>query len=94
VEIPAAGNLTGWTLLGDVAGSASITVQKTTYASYGTGFASITGGSDPALSSAIKNQDLVLTAWTKALVVGNVLRFTLTAPDGVLARLFLILTYA
>lgn len=92
VALPANGTLASWTVLADQSGTASVTVQKTTYASYGTGFASITGGSDPAISGVIKNQDGTLASWTKGIVAGNVLRFTLT-PDGVITRLTLSLTY-
>ena len=76
VQVPYAGTITGWTLIGDVSGSAQITVSKATYAGFPT-VASIVASAPPNLSSAQKSTSTTLTGWTTAVAAGDILSFNL-----------------
>lgn len=76
VQIPYAGMITGWTLLGDVSGSAQVTVSKATYAGFPT-VVSIVASAPPSMSSAQKNTSTSLTGWTTAIAAGDILSFNL-----------------
>jgi hypothetical protein len=81
-DFPYAANITGWTITGDVSGSAVVTISKATYANYPT-FTAISGTEKPTLSSAQKNQDLAISTWTTALAQGDVLRASVDSASTV-----------
>jgi hypothetical protein len=87
LQIPFAGTITGWTLIADVSGSASITVKKSTFAGFPT-TTSIVAAAPPALSSQQNATSTTLTGWTTAVAVGDVLEFVL-ASATTLTRLVL-----
>ena len=68
IYIPYSGTITGWTILGDVSGAASIVVSNATYANYDTMTTLLTA----TLSSAKKNQSTGLSI----AVVAGALRFS------------------
>lgn len=78
--------ITGWYVLADVSGSIVIDVLRTDYATFPS-FTSIAGTSKPTLSSAQKNQDLVMTNWSVApgdvLSRGDILRFDVSSTSTV-----------
>jgi hypothetical protein len=74
VICPFSGTITGWTILGDIAGSIVIDVKKSTYASFPS-TTSIAGTEKPTLAGVQKNQDLSLGSWTTALTAGDILEF-------------------
>jgi hypothetical protein len=76
IQCPYAGTITGWTMLGDVSGSAQITVSKGTYAAFPT-VSSIVASAPPKLTTAQKNTSTTLTGWTTAVAVGDILSFNL-----------------
>lgn len=83
VQIPYSGTITGWTILGDQAGSVSIDIQKDSYANYPpTGGDSIVASAPPTVTSAVKNTSTTLTGWTTAVSSGDVLRFVLNSVSG------------
>jgi hypothetical protein len=93
VTIPAAGTITSWTLLADVAGTAVIDIWNDTYANFPpTDADSITAAALPTLAGTNKATDSTLTGWDKALAAGDVLRFHLDSSSTV-KRLELTLTY-
>ena len=80
VQCPYAGNITGWTMLADQAGSAQVTVKKSTYAGF-PATSSIVASAPPALVSAQKNSTTVLTGWTVAVAVGDIFEFNLDSAS-------------
>lgn len=78
LQAPYSCTITGWTMLADQSGSASITVKKSTYAGFPT-TSSIVGSAPPNLSSAQKNTSTTLTGWTTTITAGDVLEFNLTS---------------
>lgn len=93
VVCPAAGTLTGWTILGDVSGSAVVDVWKDTYANYPPTVAdTIAASAKPTLSTATKNQDSTLTGWTTSISAGDIVRFHVDSASTV-KRLTVALTY-
>lgn len=92
LQVPFAGIITGWTLIADVSGSASITVKKSTFAAFPTN-SSIVASAPPALSSQQNATSTTLTGWTTAVAAGDVLEFVL-ASATTLKRLVLELQIA
>ena len=82
IQVEYAGTIVGWTLLADQAGSAQITVKKSTYSGFPT-TASIVASAPPNLSSAQKNTSTALTGWTAAIAAGDVLEFNLDSATTV-----------
>jgi hypothetical protein len=82
LQIPFDGTITGWTLIADVSGSASITVKKGTFSAFPTN-SSIVASAPPTLSSAQKATSTTLTGWTTAVAAGDVLEFVLTSATTV-----------
>jgi hypothetical protein len=81
--VPFPGIITGWTLLGNGVGSIELDLWKSTYASYPPVEAnSIVGGNYPALASANKNRDTVLSGWNTTLAEGDVLRINVRSCSG------------
>src|SRR3990167_147673 len=73
-EVPYAGTITGWTILGDQTGSIVLDIWADSYANFAPTVAdTITGSEKPTLSSAQKNQDLTLTTWTTAVTANTIL---------------------
>lgn len=76
LEVPFACVIQSVTLLADQTGSITIDIWKDTYANFPPDNAdTITGGNEPAISAAVKDQDATLTSWTTSLAKGDVLRF-------------------
>jgi hypothetical protein len=82
LQIPFAGTITGWTLIGDVSGSASFDIKKSTFASFPTN-ASIVASAPPALSTQQNATSTALTGWTTAIAVGDVMEFVLSSATTV-----------
>jgi hypothetical protein len=82
LQVPFAGTITGWTLIADVSGSASITVKKSTYAAFPTN-TSIVASAPPALSTQQNDTSTTLTGWTTAVAAGDVLEFVLASATTV-----------
>lgn len=82
LQVPFAGTITGWTLIADQSGSASITVKKSTYAAFPTN-SSIVASAPPALSSQQNATSATLTGWTTAIAAGDVLEFVLASATTV-----------
>lgn len=87
IQVPFAGTITGWTLIADTSGSASITVKKSTFAAFPTN-SSIVASAPPALSSQQNATSTTLTGWTTAVAAGDILEFVL-ASATTLKRLVL-----
>lgn len=78
MSIPFACTITGWILTGDVSGSAVVDVLRSTYAGFPT-TSSLAGSDKPTLSSAQKNENLALSAWTTAINAGDEIQFNLNS---------------
>ncbi|RMD64982.1 hypothetical protein D6833_03605 [Candidatus Parcubacteria bacterium] len=84
VQIPYACTIEEWTLLADQSGSIQIDIWKDTYANFPpTDADTITGGNEPALSSAQKNQDSTLTGWTTSISAGDILAINVDSATTV-----------
>jgi hypothetical protein len=80
VVIPYAMTITGWTILGDIGGTASVDIWSAPYATYPPTIANtIIGatGTKPNLAGSIKGQNTTLTNWTTGVTAGNIIRFNL-----------------
>jgi len=77
MTIPFACTLTGWTMLSDISCTATMDVNRQTYANYDAAPTSIVGGSSvPTITTAVKGQDLDIANWTSvAIAAGDVLEF-------------------
>jgi hypothetical protein len=82
LQVPFAGIITGWTLIADQSGSASITVKKGTFAGFPTN-TSIVASAPPTLSSQQNATSSTLTGWTTAIAAGDVLEFVLASATTV-----------
>ena len=78
IEVPYAGNITGWTVVADVAGTVTITVKKCSYADYPGGLTTISGTEPPRLIATMTNQLLTLTTWSTTIVSGDILELSLS----------------
>ncbi len=76
LRVPWACTITQWTMIGDVSGSAVITVKACAYGSFPT-TASIVASAKPTLSSQQNAASGTLTGWTVTLGLGDVLEFNL-----------------
>lgn len=76
LRVPYSCTITQWTMIGDVSGSAVITVKACAYGSFPT-TVSIVASAKPTLSSAQNATSTTLTGWTTALALGDVLEFNL-----------------
>ena len=74
--------VTGWTILGEVSGSAQLTVKKSTYAAF-PATAGIVGSAPPAVSGAQKATSTTLAGWTTAITAGDILEFNLDSVTTV-----------
>ena len=77
LEVPFAGEIVQVTLLADQDGAIKVDIWKDTYANFPPIDAdSICGGNEPEIvATGRKAQDATLTAWTTALILGDVLAF-------------------
>lgn len=82
VTVPYDCMITNWTLLADQSGSIVIDVKRSTYDAFPP-TASIAGSAKPTLSSVQKNQDYLLTGWTKDLAAGDVIEFVVDSAATV-----------
>jgi hypothetical protein len=82
LQTPFAGTITGWTLIADVSGSASIDVKKSTFAAFPTN-SSIVASAPPTLTSQQNASSTTLTGWTTAVAAGDVLEFVLVSATTV-----------
>ena len=97
VYIRSARTITSWTLIADQSGAATVGVLLGTLTNLIAGsppVASITAGNDPELAAEVGATDSTLTGWTPALAAGDVVRFVLSATDGVQTKLTLSLATA
>lgn len=74
--------ITGWTLVGDVVGSAVIDVWKAPNAIPTVGN-TIAGSEKPTLSAAQLASDNTLTTWSVAVTAGDILAFRIDSASGV-----------
>jgi hypothetical protein len=84
VELPFSGTFSGWTLLGDAAGSMVIDVWRRAYATSPPTVADTIAGSElPTLTSQQKNQDLALSTWNLSFTAGDILGFNVNSCSGI-----------
>ena len=84
IQIPYNGTITGWTILADQFGSIVIDIWKDTFANFPPLIAdSIAGSEKPTLSTAIKNEDLVLSTWTTSVTAGDIIAFNVDSASTV-----------
>lgn len=85
VQVPYAGTITRWTLLGDAVGSIVIDVWKDTFANFPpTVGDTIAGTEKPTLTAAQSAQDTALTTWSDVTVdAGDVLLFHVDSCSGI-----------
>lgn len=81
-NVPVNCTITGWVLTSDVSGSCVVDVLRSTYAGFPT-TASIAGSDKPTLSSAQKNENLSVSAWTTALNAGDQLQINVNSASTV-----------
>lgn len=77
-----AGAITGFTMISDVSGNATVDVKTVAFGSY-TGPASassITDGHTPSMTGATSFQDTTLTSWTTSISANTVVCFVLSSP--------------
>lgn len=80
-QVNFAGNITEFTMIGDVSGNATVKVQTVAYGSYtGSGSTSDISNGGETMTGAIKLQDTTLTGWTTAVTANTVFCFVLSAP--------------
>jgi hypothetical protein len=92
VAIRSARTITSWTLIADQVGAVTIGVLRGTLADLIAGSppaASLTAANDPELAAEVAATDSTLTGWTTALAAGDVVRFVLSAVDGVQTKVTL-----
>jgi hypothetical protein len=76
IQVPYSGTITGWTILGDVSGSAQVTVKKSSYSGFPS-TTSIVASAPIVLSSAQKATSSSLTGWTTMFTAGDIFEFWL-----------------
>lgn len=85
-RVPWAGSITGWYVIADASGSATIGVKKVAFASYTgesgySGYTDVTGGGTaPGLSSAVTATFSNLTSWSTSVTAGQVYCIQLSSP--------------
>lgn len=91
-QVPWAGTIVSWTLLGDASGSIVLDIWKDTYANAPPTVAdTITASAKPTLSTAVKNTSSTLTGWTTSFAAGDCFRVNVDSTSG-LTRAVLVLT--
>jgi len=84
IEIPFACTLNSWTMVSDVSCTATMDVNRQTYAAYDGSPPSIVGGSSvPTITAAVKGQDLDISDWTSvAIAAGDIVGFDVDSNDS------------
>ena len=82
VNVGFAGTIQNVTLVGDVAGNATVDIKTVAVGSWNgiASTSSITAAAIPALAGAILYQDSILTGWTTVVSAGTVFCFSLSGP--------------
>jgi hypothetical protein len=86
IEVPYAGTITAWTLLGDVSGAIKIDVWKDVYANFPPDDSvSITNAHEPEITaSGVKAQDTSLGDWTStAITAGDIIGFNVDSCTSI-----------
>jgi hypothetical protein len=86
--VPVAGTITGVTIFANASGSAIVLVKKVALGSYTAAgdFTSITAGTDPTLSSAIKSTTTI-SGWTTSVAADDLIKFTISGDTSGIATL-------
>lgn len=83
-QVNYAGTIQQFTMIGDVSGTATITVKTVAFASYtGPASASDISSGGETMTTAISKQDSTLSGWTTSLSANTVVCFALTSPSTV-----------
>lgn len=83
IAVPFGCMITSWTLMTDVAGSVTLDLWRSSFASYPpTASQSITGSAKPMINSDVKAQSSSLTGWTTTLEAGDILAFNVDAVSN------------
>jgi len=88
ITMPYNGTITGWQVIGDVAGDCVIDVWKTAAGIIPTVADTITGSEKPTLTSQQINSDLSLSTWTTTISVGDIVAINLDSASS-LSQLWL-----
>ena len=92
IVVPVACTVLSWTMLSDTSCTATMDVNRSTYANYDTTVSIVGASSVPTISAAVKGQDTAITDWTSDdIVAGDVLEFDVDSNDNA-TRLTLALT--
>lgn len=88
LEIPFACTLTRATLLADETGSIVVDIFKCTYTDFDVSTHPVVGDkitdvTPPTITAAVKSQDVDLTNWTKTIVAGDILGFSVTSVTSI-----------
>jgi len=76
--------ITGWFIIADQSGDIQIDIWRDTFANYPpTPADSITAGNEPAISSADKGDDQVLTGWDTTVNDGDILKFVVDSATTI-----------
>lgn len=83
INVPFACTITGWVMTADQTGSAVVDVLHSTYGAFPT-TTSIAGTDKPTISSAQKNENLTISAWTTTtLSAGDQIQFNVNSSSTV-----------
>jgi hypothetical protein len=83
ITMPYNGTITGWQVIGDVAGNGVIDIWKTASGIIPTVANSITGSEKPTLTAQQINSDLNLTTWTTtSITVGDIIAINLDSASS------------
>lgn len=98
IELPWAGEITGWVVVADRSGSVTIGIWKSDFGGFppdasGSICGEGSGGIRPFLSGSIIGSGSDLTNWTPTFAAGDILRINLDSIDGVIERVELTMTY-
>ena len=87
--VPFDATITSWSILGDVSGSITFGITKTTYSSFPTA-SSIVASAPPTMTTAQKATSSTLTGWTTTINAGDILQVTISSVSTLTrASLFL-----
>jgi hypothetical protein len=84
IEVSFGGTILSWTLLADQTGDIAIDIWKDSYGNYPpTAGDSITAGTPPSMSSAIKQQSSNLLGWNQTIIPGSIYRFNVNSVSAI-----------
>lgn len=84
IEVGFDATITKWTLLANQSGSIVVNIWKDVYANFPpTAAVKITDSTPPEITSATKNTDSALTAWTTSINAGDILRFNVDSVTSI-----------